>query len=131
MRKLEDARMDLGSANCRPATAAKEFAARRKDGTATVTDNSGTETLEIRKSKNGSYYAKSSAVPGVYKLAGEIGDSFGKTAEDYRDKKLFDFGFMDPTRLEINGKRLPQGRRPLAQRLRRQFDARQRAGRGR
>jgi hypothetical protein len=104
VRKLKDARMDLTSANADPATAAKEFAAGDKTGIATVTDNSGTETLEIHKSKNGSYYAKSSAVPGVYKLAGEIGDSFGKTADDYRNKKLFDFGFMDPTRLDLNGK---------------------------
>jgi len=104
VRKLKDARMDLGTANADEAATAKEFASGEKVGVATVTDNSGTETLEIHKSKNGSYYAKSSAVPGFYKLAGEIGDSFGKSPEDYRNKKLFDFGFMDPTRLDINGK---------------------------
>ena len=94
----------MTSANSDEATATKEFAGAEKTGIATVTDPSGTETIEIRKSKAGTYYAKSSAIAGTYKFAGDLGDSFGKTAEDYRQKKLFEFGFVDPSRLDINGK---------------------------
>src|SRR5205085_10549589 len=63
-----------------------------------------TQTLDIYKDKDKSYYAKSSVVAGgFYKVAGEIGDSIGKSVDDFRNKKLFDFGFNDPTKLEING----------------------------
>jgi hypothetical protein len=105
IRKLKDAKMDLTSAKSDDKEAAAQFASGDKTGTASVTDNSGTQTIEIHKSKDkdGGYYAKSSAVPGIYKVAGEIGDALGKTVEDYRNKKVFDFGFNEVTRLEING----------------------------
>jgi len=103
VRKLKDAKMDLTSADSDPKAAAEQFAKGEKVGTASTTDAQGTETLEIRKGKNNSYYAKSSAVAGIYKVAGEIGDSIGKGVDDFRNKKLFDFGFTDPSKLEING----------------------------
>jgi Domain of unknown function (DUF4340) len=111
IRKLKDAKMDLTSAKSDPKEAAAEFAAGEKVGTASTTDNLGTQTVEIHKSKTtdakdsnaGGYYAKSSAVPGIYRVTGEIGGSVGKTADDYRNKKLFDFGFNDVSKLEING----------------------------
>jgi hypothetical protein len=99
IRKLKDAKMDLSSAD----NAAAPFAAGERVGTASVTDSSGTQTLEVRKSgKDNSFYAKSSAVPGIYKVMGDLGDVF-KSADDYRNKKLFDFGFNDPTKLDVNG----------------------------
>jgi hypothetical protein len=103
IRKLVDAKMDLTSADSDPKAAAGQFASGTKAGVATTTDNTGTQTLEIRKGKNKSYYAKSSAIDGIYKVAGEIGDSMEKTAEDFRNKKVFDFAFNDPTKIEING----------------------------
>ena len=110
VRKLKDAKMDLTSANSDPKAAAAQFASGEKVGTASTTDNTGTQTVEVHKSKDkdGSYYAKSTAVAGIYKVAGDIGDSLGKGVDDYRNKKLFDFGFNDPTKLEINGTRLPE-----------------------
>jgi hypothetical protein len=103
VRKLDDARMDLTSADSDPKSAAEQFASGTRAGTVSTTDNSGTQTLELRKGKNNSYYAKGSSVEGTYKLAGELGDSMDKTAEDFRNKKVFDFGFNDPTKIEING----------------------------
>jgi Domain of unknown function (DUF4340) len=103
IRKLKDAKMDLTSANSDPKAAAAQFASDEKIGTASTTDNTGTQTVEIHKGKDNTYYAKSSAVAGVYKVAGEIGDSLSKSVEDYRNKKLFDFGFNDPTKLDLNG----------------------------
>jgi hypothetical protein len=101
VRKLKDAKMDLSAED---KTVKEEFAKAEKVGTASTTDNVGTQTIEIHKAKDNSYYAKSSALPGnVYKVAGDLGDSFTKGTDDYRNKKLFDFGFNDPTKVEING----------------------------
>ncbi|HEY6343150.1 MAG TPA: DUF4340 domain-containing protein [Bryobacteraceae bacterium] len=73
--------------------------------TLTVTDPSGAQKLEVRKSKD-DYYAKSSQVEGVQKLSQDFGKMFEKKLDDFRNKKLFDFGFNDPSHIEIkdNGK---------------------------
>ena len=68
--------------------------------TAKVTDASGTQQLEIRKNKE-DYFAKSTAVEGVYKVAKDLGEGLDKNVEDLRNRKLFDFGFNDPTRIDI------------------------------
>lgn len=98
VRKLKDAKMDLSSTD-----AAEQYAKAEKVGTASATDNTGTQTIDVHKGKDNNYYAKSSAVPGIYKISGDLGDSFAKGLDDYRNKKLFDFGFMDPSKLELNG----------------------------
>ncbi len=102
--------MDLTAANYDPKAVAAQFASGEKVGTVSTTDNTGTQTLEIHKgkakdkdAKDAGYYAKSSVVAGIYKVAGDLGDSLGKSVDEYRNKKLFDFGFNDPTKLEING----------------------------
>ena len=38
---------------------------------------------------------------GVYKIASDTGEWLNKGLDDFRNKKLFDFGFSDPIRLEI------------------------------
>lgn len=100
LRKLKDAKMDLSGPN------PTDFATAAKIASASVTDASGTQTLEIRRSqsKDKSYYAKSSAVEGIYKLAGDLGDGVkDKDVDTFRNKKLFDFNFSDPAKVEING----------------------------
>jgi hypothetical protein len=71
----------------------------------TVTDPNGAQKLDVRKSKD-DYYAKSSAVEGVQKLSQDFGKMLEKKVDDFRNKKLFDFGFNDPSHIEIkdNGK---------------------------
>jgi hypothetical protein len=100
--KLRDAKMDLGTT---PDEEAKKFAAAAPVALAQVTDNSGSQSLEVRKEtdkdKGSSYYARSSAVTGVYKIASDTGDALNKNLDDFRNKKLFDFGFSDPSKLEI------------------------------
>jgi hypothetical protein len=106
IRKLKDAKMDLTSADSDAKAAAAQFASGERVGTASTTDNAGTQTLEIHKPndpKTPSYYAKSSAVAGFYKVAGDVGDSLGKSVEDFRNKKVFDFGFNEVTKLDLNG----------------------------
>jgi len=96
--KLKDAKMDLSV----PADeAAKKFAAAAKVATVTVTDAGGAQTLDVRKDKDKNVYAKGSAVEGVYKVAADIADALDKGADDFRNKKLFDFGFSDPSKVDL------------------------------
>ena len=96
--KLKDAKMDLSEAD-----AAKQFAAATKVATVTVTDAGGTQTMEIRRDKDKNVFAKSSAVEGVYKANADLADALDKGVDDFRNKKVFDFGFSDPSRVEVKG----------------------------
>ncbi|SPE42526.1 conserved exported hypothetical protein [Candidatus Sulfopaludibacter sp. SbA3] len=98
--KLKDAKMDLTTPD---PDAAKKFAGGTRIATATVSDSSGTQTLEVRQDKDHTYFAKSSAVEGVYKIASDVGDALNKSLDDFRNKKLFDFGFSDPGKVEVKG----------------------------
>jgi hypothetical protein len=101
IRKLSDARMDLSGTDDDAKKAAAGFASGTEVGKAVVTDASGTQTLDIRKNKD-DYYAKSSAVEGVYKVGSDVGQALDKSVEDFRNKKLFDFGFSDPDKIEFH-----------------------------
>jgi len=100
VRSLHDAKMELSASDDE-----KKFQAVFNSGTviatAKVTDVSGTQTLEIRKAKD-DYYAKSSAAPGIYKVLASVGTSTDKSLDDFRNKKLFDFGFTDPDKIEMH-----------------------------
>lgn len=98
--KLRDAKMDPMASDEDVKKAAATFASSPRVASVTVTDSSGTQTLEVRK-KDNDYYARSSAVEGVHKLAGDAGTALAKGLDDYRNKKLFDFGFNDPSRVEV------------------------------
>jgi hypothetical protein len=97
--KLKDAKMDLAETE-----AAKKFAVAGKVATVTVTDAGGTQTLEVRRDKDKNVFAKSSAVEGLYKVNGDLADALEKSVDDFRNKKLFDFGFSDPSKVEVQGK---------------------------
>ncbi|MGE5646298.1 MAG: DUF4340 domain-containing protein [Acidobacteriota bacterium] len=99
IRKLRDAKMDADATE----KDAKAFAAGRQVAVAKMTDAAGTQQLQVRKDKDKNYYAKSSAVEGVYKLAADIGDALDKGLDDFRNKKLFDFGWSDPSKIEVRG----------------------------
>ena len=47
------------------------------------------------------YYAKSSVVEGIHKVPKDLGDGLDKAIDDFRNKKVFDFGFNDPTKIEF------------------------------
>jgi hypothetical protein len=101
VRKLKDAKMDLSVSEEDAKKAAAAYASGAKVATATTSDSSGTQTLEVRKDKDKNYYAKSSAVDGAYKIAADLGDATAKSVDDFRNKKLFDFGFTDPNKVEV------------------------------
>jgi Domain of unknown function (DUF4340) len=97
--KLKDAKMDLSDTD-----AAKQFAAAVKVATVTVTDAGGTQTIEVRRDKDKNVFAKSSAVEGVYKTGSDLADALEKGVDDFRNKKVFDFGFSDPSQVTVQGK---------------------------
>ena len=101
VRKLREAKMDTASSDADAKKAAAAFAFGTQVATAKVTDAASTEELQIRKSKD-DYYAKSSAVPGVHKVATDLGSGLDKSVDDFRNKKLFDFGYDDPSKVELH-----------------------------
>jgi Domain of unknown function (DUF4340) len=100
LRTLRDAKMDLsGSEDDKKVSAA--FGSGTLFATAKVTDVSGAQELQVRKNKD-DYYGKSSVVPGVFKLSSGTSTGLDKGLDDFRNKKLFDFGFADPEKVEIH-----------------------------
>jgi Domain of unknown function (DUF4340) len=104
--RLSQAQMDpsLSEADAKKYEAA--FASGGNLAEVKVTDPNGTQTLMVHKKRaaNGvdDFYAKSSVVAGVTaKISTDLSDLLSKKAEDYRNKKLFDFGFDEPSRIDI------------------------------
>lgn len=100
VRKLKDATMDtnVSDEDAKKATAA--FASAPAFALVQVTAPGGTQTLEIRKSKD-DYYAKSSVIEGIQKVNADLAMALDKSADDFRNKKLFDFAFSDPNKFEV------------------------------
>jgi ribosomal protein L12E/L44/L45/RPP1/RPP2 len=106
VRKLKEANMDTSMSDEDAKKAAAAFATATPVATVKVTDPGGTQTLEIRKAKgkekdSEDYYAKSSVVEGVYKVSKDLGTGVDKGLDDFRNKKVFDFGFSDPTKIDF------------------------------
>jgi hypothetical protein len=101
IRKLGEAKMDLNASHDDQKKATAAFGSGTAVATAKVTDASGTEELQVRKNKE-DYYAKSSAVEGVYKVGNDLGTALDKAVDDFRNKKLFDLGFTDPDKIELH-----------------------------
>ena len=69
---------------------------------AEIVDESGTHTLTVAKGEDDEYYAKSSDLQGgVYEVSSTMAGGLDKTLEDFRNKKLFDFGFREIAKLEL------------------------------
>jgi Domain of unknown function (DUF4340) len=99
VRDLTNAKMDLSSSNAKDA--ASQFAHATPVATAKVTDESGAQELQVRTNKD-NYYAKSSAVEVAYKVDSGIGKALEKSVDEFRNKKLFDFGYNDPNKIELH-----------------------------
>jgi hypothetical protein len=104
LRKLTDAKMDLSSSNAKDAALA--FARATPLASVKVTDESGTQALQLRKAhldkSPDKYYAKSSAVDGVYEVNADLGQALDNGLDDFRNKKLFDFAYSDPNKIELH-----------------------------
>jgi hypothetical protein len=100
VRKVKDANMDTSVSDEDLKKAAAAFATATPVATVKVTEAAGTQTLEVRKAKD-DYYAKSSVVEGIHKVTKDLGEGVDKSLDDFRNKKLFDFAFSDPTKIEF------------------------------
>jgi hypothetical protein len=101
IRKLKDAKMDTSVSDEDAKKAQTAFAGAPKIADVKVTDNGGSQSLEVRKDKDKNYYVKSTSVEGVYKVASDLGDALDKSPDDFRSKKLFDFGFNEPNKIQL------------------------------
>jgi hypothetical protein len=101
VRKLKDAKMDLAASEDDQKKAATSFASGTPTATVKVTDASGTQQIEIRK-KGDDFFAKSSAADGFHKIPADLGNGVDKSVDDFRNKKLFDFGFNEPSKVEMH-----------------------------
>jgi hypothetical protein len=83
-------------------TVPKEYSAAKPYAVVEVTDQDGVHTITVGKRSEDSYFAMSSDLPGgVYEVAKTFAESLNKQLADFRNKKLFDFGFQDPKQLEL------------------------------
>lgn len=100
--KLRTSTMDPSTADAEMKKDASLYASGAPVATIKATDAGGSQELQIRKSKDG-YYAKTTAMEGVYKVPNELGDAInGKASDDFREKQVFDFGAVDPDKLELH-----------------------------
>jgi len=102
VRKLKDAKMDVSGSDEDARKAVAGFSTGTRVAVASVTDASGTQEIEVRRDKDKNYYAKSTAVEGIYKVLSDFGDGLDKSLDDFRNKKLFDFGWNDPNKIDIH-----------------------------
>jgi Domain of unknown function (DUF4340) len=99
IRSLRDAKMELAGTDEK--TEAASFGSGKPVATAKVTGISGTQVLQVRKQKD-NYFAKSSVVAGVYQVSSEVGMGLDKKLDDFLNKKVFNFGYSDPDKIEIH-----------------------------
>jgi len=100
VQKLTDAHMDLSSSDIAK-EAESAFARGKPVATIKVTGESSTQELQVRKDKD-SYYVQSSVVEGAYKVGNDLGNAVRQKVDDFRNKKVFDFEYAEPNKLEIH-----------------------------
>jgi hypothetical protein len=100
VRKLLDAKIDFAGADQDQSKISSSFAKGPVAGNAKFVSDAGMQEVEVRKIGNG-YYAKSSVTGAPYKVSNDIGEQFSKKLDDFRNRKLFDFGFTDPGKIEF------------------------------
>lgn len=99
--KMRTATADLSTPDAEMKKAASLFASGSPVATVKATDASGTQELQVRKSKE-DYYAKTTAMDGAFKVSKDLGDSINKDLEDFREKRVFDFAETDPDKVELH-----------------------------
>ncbi len=104
IRRLQDLKLDPLLTSDQKADLEKQFRTGEPVTTVAVTDAAGTQKLELRKNKD-KYYARSSVVEGFHLVQEFDAKALDKGLEDFRNKKLFDFGFDDPSKIDYRGAR--------------------------
>jgi hypothetical protein len=100
-RKAKDAKFDPALGADELQKNAASFGSAAVIATLKLSDAAGTQTLEVRKTKEAGYLGKASVIAGVFKIGDELGTGLEKSLDDFRNKKLLGFGFEDPARVVI------------------------------
>ena len=93
--------MDPGATDEEDKKAASSFSSGTPLATVKVTDQSGSQELQVRKNKD-AYYAKTTAMEGAYKVSNNLGEAINKNLDDFREKRLFDFAADNPEKIEMH-----------------------------
>lgn len=100
LRKLKDAKMDVTLSDEEVAKAPSLFTTGTLIVHANVTGAEGTQQIEVRKNRE-TLFARSSVIEGTYQVAADLASSLDKSVDDLRNRKLFDFSFSEPTKVEV------------------------------
>ena len=104
LRKIKDAKMDLARAEEEAKKAAAGFAAGQLMARLKLADANTTQTVEVRQQKlpkeELAYWIQSSVAEGVHKTTSEIGSGVERHLDAIRNRKVFDFGFSDVTKVD-------------------------------
>ena len=76
------------------------YSFRRPLAVVEIVDDAGAHELTLAQDGD-TYYAKSTDQDGVYEVSSTLAESFDKPVNDFRNKKIFDFGFADPARVKV------------------------------
>jgi hypothetical protein len=82
-------------------SAINQYSFERPYAVAAITDASGSHTLTLAEGGPSGFYAKSSDLPGVYEAPASLAAALDKQVDDFREPKLFDFGFEDVSRIDV------------------------------
>ena len=104
VRRLQDLKLDPLLTSDQKADLKKQFESGTPVATVQVTDAGGTQKLELRKTKD-KYYARSSAVEGFHLVQEFDAKALDKGLDEFRNKKVFDFGFNDPSKVEYRSEK--------------------------
>jgi len=99
--KLRLATMDPSAPEADVKKAASSFSSGTPVATVKATDASGSQELQVRKSKE-DYYAKTTAMEGAFKVTKELGEAIDKNLDDFREKRVFDFAESNPEKIELH-----------------------------
>ncbi len=100
--KLRTATMDPSTPETEKKQAASLFASGTPIATVKATDASGSQELQVRKSGKDAYYAKATAMEGVFKVSSQLGDAVDKNTEDFREKRVFDLAEGTADKVEFH-----------------------------
>jgi hypothetical protein len=91
-----------------PSTPEDRFLAMSPVASVTAKLADGARTAEFRRDKNNTIYARSEDLGGIYPVQSELESYLKKGLEEFRNKRLFDFGFSDvfTLRYESGGRTL-------------------------
>lgn len=104
LRKIKDAKIDFTRSDDDAKKAAAGFAAGAPVASLKITDAQGTQSLDVRLQKGPKeellFWAKSSIADGVHKVSTEIGQGVERHLDAVRNRKVFDFGFAEISKLD-------------------------------